>query len=1093
MPLGTVRRTLVALAVPLLTLAGSSLGMSPHPEERLTDDRTIDVVASEAVRREILWTPAVPVDGTVNTAVDEYEPRVSADGTTLVFVRRRPGGNADLFAARWTPAGWSDPKPIDSINSDQDELGPELSRDGKRLYFYSDREGGLGGYDLWMSERASEGDVWPAATNLGPTVNSTANEYGPALVPDGSRLYFASNRPRPGEPDVGSDAWTATIREQRSRHDYDLYATINGEGGWKAAEVVAALATAADEGSPAVSPAGDFLYFASDRSGGLGGYDLYRVRLAPEGEPLHPSAVGVLIESLGDAINSTGNELDPGLASEGFRIYFSSDRSGLQASGPVGYELFTSTSREVRRFTAPEQADRAAGLSAWFAFWETIWPWLLLFALLAALAYLLAKLFAHHEAWRQRIGRMGLLARCLLVSLLLHLLVAALLTAWKVGGIVVDRLSGGGHRVLLASGSPDSASAELTHQVLADITTPDRAVLDVPLTRSEPAPSVVEEREAVQTRPDPMLVRDATIAERRDDIAPIEPGPPQPIEPTSIVVEATTPVAPPPSAAAHDDAPVPSAAARPIAVASLDSALTEVFDRPATESPLPLEPTTAGLPPAPTAAAAPASEAPPPRRDENLELASPVAAVAARVPHAATPVPAAAPSVESPLPSAAHSASSRDALQPMHASATPMAPLSAPAEPTRPAPTPLDVPSATTTTSATQSLLDQPSPPEFATMTLPVLASGVGAVASQLPVAPAPLEDFAQRDPSLRSELLEGMGGSDETERAVVRALEWLKRSQEADGRWSSRGHGGTVDADAAMTGLALLTFLGAGHTHVEDGPYRDAVARGLAWLRARQQPNGDLRSNLPGVGADAAVPADTMYGQTIATVALCEAYAMSRDATLAAPTRLAIAFVLERAERARRGPTEAADTAVLGWLVMTVESARRAGFSPPAEVFDSARSWLDSVSVSRLGGRYAYEPNQTASPAMTAEAMFVQQLIGDADRKPSKRRMDESAEFIADTLPRWSGDAPTHHWYYATLALFQHQGEHWERWNAALRGALLEHQREDGPDAGSWDPQDRWSRAGGRVYQTAVCALSLEVYYRYRVPSANRPSSPGQ
>ena len=70
-------------------------------------------------------------------------------------------------------------------------------------------------------------------------------------------------------------------------------------------------------------------------------------------------------------------------------------------------------------------------------------------------------------------------------------------------------------------------------------------------------------------------------------------------------------------------------------------------------------------------------------------------------------------------------------------------------------------------------------------------------------------------------------------------------------------------------------------------------------------------------------------------------------------------------------------DTSVIGWLVFTVESARRAGFAVPQATFDSARSWLSQVTTPSTPGAYAYTPNGPASPAMTAEAMFVQQLLG--------------------------------------------------------------------------------------------------------------------
>ena len=63
---------------------------------------------------------------------------------------------------------------------------------------------------------------------------------------------------------------------------------------------------------------------------------------------------------------------------------------------------------------------------------------------------------------------------------------------------------------------------------------------------------------------------------------------------------------------------------------------------------------------------------------------------------------------------------------------------------------------------------------------------------------------------------------------------------------------------------------------------------------------------------------------------------------------------------------------------------------------------------------------------------------------------------------------------------MFQHQGEPWKKWNTALKEHLLANQRNSGPAAGSWDPADNWARIGGRIYQTAMCTLSLEVYYRY-------------
>jgi hypothetical protein len=247
----------------------------------------------------------------------------------------------------------------------------------------------------------------------------------------------------------------------------------------------------------------------------------------------------------------------------------------------------------------------------------------------------------------------------------------------------------------------------------------------------------------------------------------------------------------------------------------------------------------------------------------------------------------------------------------------------------------------------------------------------------------------------------------------------------------------------------------------------------------AREEPSGDLRQG------------ETMYSQSIATVALCEAYAMTRDKRVGDAAKRAVEFMCEGVKRAAaRGNRQddrsrADDTSVLGWQVMAMESARRAGIDVPDTTFRSATSFLDKVSTRRAPGKYAYAPGDSPSAAMTAEAMFVQQLMGHTRNEP---RMQESAGFILQTPPRWKDGAATYYWYYATLALFQHQGDAWKQWNTALVPELLANQRGDAGAAGSWDPQDQWSRMGGRIYQTAVCTLSLEVYYRYRPAGVTTP-----
>ena len=91
----------------------------------------------------------------------------------------------------------------------------------------------------------------------------------------------------------------------------------------------------------------------------------------------------------------------------------------------------------------------------------------------------------------------------------------------------------------------------------------------------------------------------------------------------------------------------------------------------------------------------------------------------------------------------------------------------------------------------------------------------------------------------------------------------------------------------------------------------------------------------------------------------------------------------------------------------------------------------------------------------------------------------DEAGDYVLGELPG-DGKPNYYYWYYATLATYQLQGEHWRRWNDALQRTLLDSQETAGAAAGSWSPESVWGGYGGRVYTTALAALCLEVYYRY-------------
>src|SRR5690606_17025632 len=148
---------------------------------------------------------------------------------------------------------------------------------------------------------------------------------------------------------------------------------------------------------------------------------------------------------------------------------------------------------------------------------------------------------------------------------------------------------------------------------------------------------------------------------------------------------------------------------------------------------------------------------------------------------------------------------------------------------------------------------------------------------------------------------------------------DFLARHQSSDGRWSlhafgaGRGYRGDVghgmmQSDTAGTGLSLLAFLGAGYTHQAD-KYRNPVAAGRQFLIEHQRPDGVLSWAL------GAILSAWLYSHGIATVALCEAYGMTRDPALKDPAQRALDFIAAAQNRAQGGwryaPGVGSDTSV--------------------------------------------------------------------------------------------------------------------------------------------------------------------------------------
>lgn len=350
-------------------------------------------------------------------------------------------------------------------------------------------------------------------------------------------------------------------------------------------------------------------------------------------------------------------------------------------------------------------------------------------------------------------------------------------------------------------------------------------------------------------------------------------------------------------------------------------------------------------------------------------------------------------------------------------------------------------------------------------------------------LVPKSLEaDFANRTGAAKQLALHQTGGSMETEAAVENALRFLVDSQREDGAWDPRSTGAGVErrplgeyrrragtkAETGLTGLALLTLMGAGHTH-RSGEYADNVFRGLAFLISRQKPDGSL-------AGDATVYSAS-YCHGMAALAMCEAAAVTGDPSAIESARRALAHSVRTQHPVTGGwrytPGDPGDLSQLGWQAMVFDAGSRAGIAIERRNVAGVERFLQSVRAGR-GGLASYRPGEKPSRTMTAEALATRLLIGQI---VPQNEIDEASRYILQDLPGRGVDN-YYYWYYATLALHQLQDESWQRWNSALQSRLLSSQHSNG----SWPTKSLWAGYGGTVYSTSMATLCLESYYRHAI-----------
>ena len=350
------------------------------------------------------------------------------------------------------------------------------------------------------------------------------------------------------------------------------------------------------------------------------------------------------------------------------------------------------------------------------------------------------------------------------------------------------------------------------------------------------------------------------------------------------------------------------------------------------------------------------------------------------------------------------------------------------------------------------------------------------------------------------------MGNTPQTDKAVTSALLWLARHQGPDGGWGVQSHAGackgsrcstpesaSADFDIGVSGLSLLAFLGAGYSHLSKDTeggicFGDVVRRGLQHLLRQQDVDGFFG---PRTGHK------EMYNHAIAALAVCEAYGLTGSSLFKDEARKAVDYLVQ-AQNPGKGWRYSSrsgdnDTSVTGWAVMVLKSAELSGITFPKTAYDGARAWLDETTEEAYG-RVGYTHKGTGKVYCPHNALFDHQealtSIAVMSRifidKKIDPRVRGGAELVAREVPSLDASKVDYYaWYYAALALFQFDGPDgalWSKWNKGMVQSLVKSQNTDATSCkgGSWEAVDRWGCEGGRVYATAINALTLEVYYRY-------------
>jgi len=322
-------------------------------------------------------------------------------------------------------------------------------------------------------------------------------------------------------------------------------------------------------------------------------------------------------------------------------------------------------------------------------------------------------------------------------------------------------------------------------------------------------------------------------------------------------------------------------------------------------------------------------------------------------------------------------------------------------------------------------------------------------------------------------------GGTAEYENQVVNALKWLKESQSSNGSWTAQ------NKPVAMTGLALLAYLGHCETPSSE-EFGEVVQNAIIYLiQISQKQDGKLASNL----TDKA----WCYEHAIATYALAEAYTLCSEFKIAIPklqaTVLAAGNHIIENQHDSGGwdysydtsSTRGGDTSITCWHMQALKACKTTGLKFK-NLTTSANKGIAYIEGAKNGkGTIGYETNGKngkGGPTMTSGAALCLQQWGKGNRSFA----NNAVTWITQTIKfEYNLNANLYMHYYSSQAAINAQGESWKLYNEKVMKNLAENQNPNG----SWNiPGGANHQMDSAHYATCLSTLMMEVYYRF-LPSS--------